>query len=218
MSDTELKVKVEMMSAENVNMTDRPMFSPLRRFRTDVRGVSAIEFAIIAPFMVLLFFGLFDVFNLVTAKRKVTITARTLSDIISQATKVDSGGVGSALDASQQIMKPFPITTDTTSQTVSEIKLLDNQGKGTVVWSETRPTGGKTPTYKPGDVVTVPKELNPNNQVIYLVKSEIIYTYKPLTTTVISADFDLADLFYTRPRQSACVQYNNGSSTLPANC
>lgn len=197
-------------------MTGRRAPSLLRRFRTDVRGVSAIEFSVIAPFLLLLFFGMYDIFNVVTAKRKVTITARTLSDIISQATTVDSNSVGSALDASQQIMAPFPITTVTPVQTVSEIKLLDNKGEGTIVWSETRPAGGAA--YAPGTKVSVPKDLNPNNQVIYLVKSEVTYTYKPLTTFVLNANFDLFDRFYTRPRQSACVQYKAGSSMLPAAC
>lgn len=200
----------------NVRVDDRRASSILRSFHTDVRGVSAIEFAFIAPFMLLLFFGLYDIFNLVAAKRKVTITARTLSDIISQATTVDSGGVTSALDASQQIMAPYPVTADGPTQTVSEIKLLDNQGTGTIIWSQTRPSGQQK--YQPGDKVSVPKELNPNNQVLYLVKSEVSYTYKPITYSVLKSDFSLSDLFYTRPRQSACVQYQSGSTLLPATC
>lgn len=195
------------------------VFSMIRRFRADARGVSAIEFAFIAPCMLLIFFGLYDIFNVVAAKRKVTITARTLSDIISQATTVDGTGVTSALDASQQIMAPFPVTTDGPSQTVSEIKLVDNSGNGTIVWSQSRPLlANGQQRYSPGDKVSVPKELNPSNQTIYLVKSEVSYTYKPIAYIVLQTDFGMSDLFYTRPRQAACVQFNNGSSLLPTSC
>ena len=185
----------------------------LHRFRIDARGVSAIEFAFIAPLMLVLFFGMYDIFNIVTAKRKVTITARTLSDIISQASAIGNTDVTNALSASQQIMAPFTVSASTPSQVVSEI-LVDKNGNGTIVWSQSN-TQQK---YANGDPVTVPSQLNPTGQSIYLILGEVAYTYQPLTSIVLKANVTLSDVFYTRPRQSACVQFNNGSATLPVSC
>ncbi len=185
-----------------------------RRFRDDARGVSAIEFAFIAPFMLLIFFGLYDIFNVVTAKRKVTITARTLSDIISQGTKIGNSDVTNALNASQQIMAPFPVSATTPNQTVSEI-LVDKNGNGTIVWSQSN----NQPKYSPGASYPASLlQLNPTGQSIYLILGEVSYTYQPITSAVLSASMSLSDAFFTRPRQSACVQLNNGSTTLPASC
>jgi len=55
MRDAELKISADMIPTEDVIIADRRVPSLLRRFRTDERGVSAIEFAFIAPFMLLLF-------------------------------------------------------------------------------------------------------------------------------------------------------------------
>ena len=50
----------------------------------DCRGVASIEFAIIAPIMLLVFFGTVEFCSAVAIDRKVTLTARTLTDLTSQ--------------------------------------------------------------------------------------------------------------------------------------
>ena len=50
----------------------------------DRRGVAAIEFAMIVPLMLVLFFGTVEFSSGVAVDRKVTLMARTLSDLTSQ--------------------------------------------------------------------------------------------------------------------------------------
>ena len=59
----------------------------VNRFHRDVRGMAAVEFAIIVPLMLTVFFGTIEVSNGVTIDRKLTLAARTLSDLISQGAK-----------------------------------------------------------------------------------------------------------------------------------
>ncbi len=204
-----------MSSRGAVTTVLRRTAAMLHRFRMDARGVSAIEFAFIAPFMLLIFFGLYDVFNIVTAKRKVTITARTLSDIISQASKIGNSDVTNALNASQQIIAPFPVSATTPNQNVSEI-LIDKDGNGTVIWNQSN----NQPKYTPGKPFPGGSllNLNPTGQSIYVILGEVTYTYQPATSAVLKASMDLSDSFFTRPRQSTCVQFYNGTTTLPASC
>ena len=58
------------------------------RFVRDKRGVAAVEFAFIVPLMLVLLFGMIDTSSAVAVDRKVTIAARTISDLVSQATQV----------------------------------------------------------------------------------------------------------------------------------
>ena len=59
-------------------------FKTAHRLKRNDSGVAAIEMAFIFPVMVLMLVGLVDVTDGMSANRKVTITANTLGDLISQ--------------------------------------------------------------------------------------------------------------------------------------
>lgn len=79
------------------NMTRKFSCKTARRFKRDDSGVAAIEMAFIFPVMVMMLVGLVDVTDGMSANRKVTITANTLGDLISQepgtTTKVNLDGI-----------------------------------------------------------------------------------------------------------------------------
>ena len=50
----------------------------------DCRGVAATEFVMIVPLMLVMFFGIVELSSGVAVDRKVTLVARTLSDLTSQ--------------------------------------------------------------------------------------------------------------------------------------
>ena len=54
----------------------------------DCRGIAATEFAVIVPIMLVMFFGTVEFSSGVAVDRKVTLMARTLSDLTSQSTTV----------------------------------------------------------------------------------------------------------------------------------
>ena len=58
----------------------------LRHFRRDRRGVSAVEFALLAPLMLGLYIGCVEISEGVAADRKVTLTAGALANLASQVT------------------------------------------------------------------------------------------------------------------------------------
>jgi Flp pilus assembly protein TadG len=190
----------------------------------DRRGVAAIEFAMIVPIMLVLFFGTVEFSSGVAVDRKVTLTARTMSDLTSQslaspATMVDADLVN-IFTASISILYPYSPTP--TKAQLSEI-YVDSQSIARIQWSKagvvtsaSSPATLATSSRVAGDVVTssVPAALLIPQT--YLIFSEVSYLYTPTVGYVMAkTGVNLSDVEFTRPRQGTCVLYNNVPSGCP---
>lgn len=193
-------------------------------FRRDRRGVAATEFAFIVPVMLLLFFGTVEFCSAVAVDRKVTLIARTLSDLTSQASAaINDTAIQNNFSALIPIMNPYDSSPATA--TISEI-YVDSHSNATIQWSKaaTFATGASQATLtasarSAGDNVTslVPPALLVKQT--YLILSEVGYQYVPTIGYVMAkTGIHLGDVSYTRPRQLVCVIYNNQPVTPPANC
>lgn len=185
----------------------------------DHSGIAATEFAVIVPIMLVMFFGTVEFSSGVAVDRKVTLVARTLSDLTSQtAAAVDDTYLQNVFTASIAILTPYSATP--TKATLSEI-YVDSSKIAKVQWSRaaTIAAGASQATLavsarKAGDTVTSivpPALLIPKT---YLIFSEVSYLYTPTVGYVMGkAGVTLADVAYTRPRQLVCVIYNNTPAT-----
>ena len=179
------------------------------RFGKDRRGLAAVEFAYILPLMLTLIFGTIDVSSGVAIDRKVTMVARTLSDLVSQGTNVTATDISNFFKMGSAIMTPYPVTPTTMTQKVSAV-WIDANKVAKVVWSYSAVVSGSTATVSTGYaaktvVNTIPAGLLiPNTELIW---SEVTYTYTPIAGYVIHGSIPLSDQTYTRPRQSDCVLY-----------
>lgn len=174
------------------------------RFVKDKRGVAAVEFVFIAPVMMTLTFGTIEVSSGVAIDRKVTLVARTLSDLVSQGTKVSNTDIQNFFKMGSAVMTPYPVTTATMTQRVSAIS-IDASKVARVAWSYTGIVNGGSATvtagYAKNTVInTIPAGLVVANT--QLIWSEVTYTYTPIIGYVVKAALPLSDECYTRPRQS----------------
>ncbi len=62
----------------------RTMKNPAKKFSADNKGIAAVEMAIIMPFLLFLYFGLFDITSFITVSRKVTSSASIVADLVTQ--------------------------------------------------------------------------------------------------------------------------------------
>lgn len=168
----------------------------LRRLIADERGVSAVEFAMLLPLMLTLYLGAVEVSQGIGADRKVTLTARTICDLVSQVSSIGNSDMTNALNASAAVMAPFPV--GNLKVTVTSVK-IDSSGKATVDWSDTL---NGTARAK-GSTVTLPTALNVAST--SLIWSEVQYTYKPVIGYVVSGTLTLKDQIYMRPRLSDTI-------------
>ncbi|MBB5047367.1 Flp pilus assembly protein TadG [Rhodopseudomonas rhenobacensis] len=189
--------------------------SPLGRFRRDRGGVAAIEFAMIVPLMLVMFFGTVEVSSGVAARRKVSIVAQTISDLTSRSKSVVDSDVSNFLSIADAIMTPYSATHSATQfqTTITEVYIDPVTGRGVAQWSK-----GDV-VRRPGTTVDVPSDLiakDSNSKVIagqYLIYSEVKYLYTPTVAWIAKAGIPLHDETFTRPRQSSCVLLNPASAT-----
>ncbi|KYG18904.1 hypothetical protein SE92_00355 [Bradyrhizobium sp. AT1] len=184
--------------------------SRARHLLTDVRAVAATEFAIVTPFMLVLYIGGVELGNGLAMNVKVSATAHSVADMITQNTAVTATQMSGILAAATAIMAPYPTKNGSTSLmtiTVSEVS-TDSSGNATVQWStSTSATGAR----KKGDPMTLSSFTAPggtSNANISLILSEVSYDYAPNLGFTIAGTVKLSDSYYLFPRCST-----NGPAT-----
>jgi Flp pilus assembly protein TadG len=173
--------------------------------RDDCRGLAAVEFAMIIPVMAALFLGTNEFSAGVAVDRKVTLMARTLSDLVSQNTSVTDTQFTNFFNASKAIMTPYDSTP--VNSTITQLYVDPGTLQARVQWSK-----GAAPRTA-GTTVAIPTALQVGGT--YLIYSEVNYKYVPSVAWFINKTngITLSDFTFTRPRQSTCVMYATSSCT-----
>jgi len=188
-------------------MTSRcTMASVLTRARDlcdDHRGVAAIEFAIVLPFMLVLYIGGVELGDGLAIQVKVTDTTHIVADLVTQQTTTTTKAmVDTILAASSATMAPYsspPYSAANLVVTVSEVS-TNASGVATVTWSDSL-NGTKRPV---GTVMPLPTSLAglPN---ISLILGEVSYNYTPNLGYNIVGTVKISDSYYLFPRNSASI-------------
>jgi Flp pilus assembly protein TadG len=174
----------------------------------DRSGIAAVEFAVIVPMMLVMFFGTVEFSSAVAIDRKVTLMARTLANLTSQGQSVNDAAIANFRAASGAIMTPYsgPLY-PAPNTTVSELYIDPATGVARVQWSQgSQPRTAGTPVAIPASLIS----LDAQGKIIpqqYLIFSEANFLYTPTVGYVMTSSVSLSDVAYTRPRQSICVFY-----------
>ncbi len=173
------------------------LYDNLMRFPSNEKGIAAVEFALTLPILLFLFVGVTQVGQAVSISRRVTITARTVTDLVTRETTstglVPASTIQADLAASTQVMAPYP--SNTLNVTVSEIT-TDANGNATVTWSQSWPHNANALTA--GTSFTLPGPLAGNS--ITIIYGQVSYGYTPLLGYKIIQPMSLSDSIYLYPR------------------
>jgi Flp pilus assembly protein TadG len=211
-------------------------FEILRRWKRDKRGVAAVEAALIAPVAVALL-GLIAIWaQAIAIQRKVTLTAHTITDLVSQQgtqtagactapnssqeASVNQTAVDNILNNAANVLYPYvkpdsgtnPVTgTNMSDMTmvVSEVNVDPSGTTGTVQWSEPMPSHG-TALHTTAHAVTLPSA-GVGAAGTNVIMGTVTYTYTPPVIGESAGTITLQDTIYLALRQWSCMKLNVGS-------
>ncbi|NIJ08148.1 Flp pilus assembly protein TadG [Sphingomonas vulcanisoli] len=201
------------------SLSNRGLVARLLRHQA---GTSLVEFAITAPFLIILLLGSIDIYPLILAKSKLNQATQTSGDLAASFSQIQQSDIQNVFAAASQVMQPLP--TDTLILRISNI-YSDGAGHAKVYWSCGQ--GSLTP-FTPNAQVTTTPNGTPIDTLIYLYNTssthngtntsfimvESSYVTNPQAGFIIKTPVNLVGTAFYLPRQSSYVgpwdgTYNN---------
>jgi Flp pilus assembly protein TadG len=161
------------------------------------RGVVAVEFALIVPTLMVLFFGTYEASNLIRAKMKFDSAAPAVASLVALQTS-DTGTLTTDFcTGAADMMAPF----STAGLNVEVASVTNYSGTTKVDW--TASCGDLT---NPQDPKTLATGLVPNSGDSVIV-AQTSYTYTAPVSMVLGKTFTFENVGYARPRSNSTVNY-----------
>jgi Flp pilus assembly protein TadG len=194
------------------------MINLARRFIASRRGVAAIEFAIIAPMLLVMLIETYDIGNAIAVYMKVRSATFALASITNTYATgtygMQTADMSDTMTKVSQVLAPYSSSPGTF--TVTQIKAT-SASNAKVSWSYslngTAYTAGTTWTKLPSQLKGASNN-SCNSYPCYLIYAEVSYSYTPFLFSTFMSTFTLGDNIYVTPRSSICVQY----LSVPGTC
>jgi len=189
---------------------------PLRRFRKDKKGLAAVEFALLLPVMITLFFGVVEISMMLSCRAAVTNVASVTADLVAQKSSVTASDVSNVFTAASAILYP----NSQSNATIEVYSIVDDGAQGPagkVAWSCKKiGTGAATtgpttpPTGTNGGEMIAASNLDADGKPAYggsgsVILAKITYTYSSPTTQILTGTQTMTNTFYARPRRVASI-------------
>lgn len=179
----------------------------------DRRGVAAVEFALVAPILMALYFVTMEVSQGIESNKKVSRAAAMIADLVSQEQGVNKEDLAKIMQIGQAIIYPYNRTKPAIEITGIDIS-DENNPKATVSWSRKLVNDVASPGRAKNSAVTVPDKLKIRGT--FLIQVTTSLDYRPLVTWAadaktsmgLTAAFDsigMAETYFLRPRTSNTV-------------
>lgn len=179
----------------------------VRKLRRDRSGVGAVEFALIAPVLIVLYMGSLEISVAMSVNKKLARAASTVADLVTQDETVDKTFLKSMVNVAQSVMMPF--RTDGMKIRITGIA-IDDTGVGKATWSWQE---DNTKPYDVGSIQTLPKDLAIPNT--FLVRTEVDFDHKLL---LIMPDVQDIDIRTINMRKTYHLRQRVGDQVTCGNC
>lgn len=189
--------------------TSSPALARALRLYADERATALVETALILPIALLLLALIVYGAEGFAIDRKVAQTARTVTDLITQATPtlysagssvVTAAAIDNDLQVASAVLAPY--TASNMTMVVSEVLVAANGATATVQWSEPYNGGSARPASQ---VLNLPGTIGTGQGGNYFILGEVYYNYAPLQIYMSLSAITLSGAIYLTPRQSTSI-------------
>lgn len=168
------------------------MIAAAKRFRRDHRGVAAIEFALMAPFLVALYLGAIELMLAFQALTRMSHMATAMADMASQNRTISAAELDEIMRAGSVMAYPLP--SGPLGQRISSIR-RDANGAVSVSWSRASNYSGAAPQSPAGF-------LQPGES---LIVADVSYDYPTAFALLLPTQLRFERHAYLRPRLTDAV-------------
>jgi Flp pilus assembly protein TadG len=177
-------------------------FAEGEKFLKDERGVTAIEFALVLPVVLLILLGCFEVPRFVLIYQKLARTASGVADLLAQADEpLQKNQMTDIFAAGKVMMQPYDVVANGRIY-VSSIN-NPNGGGVKLTWQRNNNgsvgTGSKLGLPNSNPSSKLPATLVPGSNEEVLA-AEVYFNYTPIFANLIYKGSQLYQIAYTRPR------------------
>ncbi|WP_158555133.1 TadE/TadG family type IV pilus assembly protein [Fulvimarina endophytica] len=185
-----------------------PDLASLRRkiaaFANARDGVAIVEFALIAPVLILLYVGSFEASRFYEVSRKTNSTSETIGDLVGRTKTVNVAELDNIFNIAKAIMVPFeekPLAMEITAVNV------DSNGTATVAWSRKKGApGGKSLSGRPrGVAYALPNDLKDSRNAFFIMVDTTYKYESTLSQTLAPSSLQLKKQYAILPRLSATI-------------
>lgn len=200
----------------------RPMIAALRQSR---EGAALVEFAIIAPTLLMLYLMAFTLADAVSCNRKVAVTTRELTDVLSRFSTVEVSDVGNVMNAATQIMSPYASDTNRATVRLSQVQVTDAT-HAKVLWtcistgsnSLAKDTVVSLPANMVSTIMTPDANATPARAGAFFIMGEVIYNYQPAFSYRGFGALTFQDRIFLVPRSPSNISLINTSNASSPTC
>lgn len=169
----------------------------LKQFRDSRAGVAAVEFALVLPVLITLYFGSVEAASVYAMDRRVSTVAGTVADLVSRIDgTISASTLNTYFRAADSIMLPY--SASGLKQVVSVLS-VSSSGVVKVSWSRGY-NGGVARANNSTYNLAATTQINQLARNGWLVVAEVTYDYKPVFGMVVTNTINLARTEYFLPR------------------
>ncbi|HTM80585.1 TadE/TadG family type IV pilus assembly protein [Asticcacaulis sp.] len=172
-----------------------------KRFADDGRGVSAIEFALVAPVLILLYLGMAELTLGMMASRRVSHLASTIGDLAAQSQTLTPDNIADLWKIGANMLDPNPTDGASLRMRLTSVTMSsESTPRAMVDWSQASNLAEYEKNKELSSITT--KQISPGES---LILTEVEYDYKSPLGNLFKSGTVFKETYTHHPRNGAQV-------------